>query len=185
MPMHRMPWYLGILAATLLFTTLAFTVGGVQESRSYVVNLRTPHPIEGEVGIVGPIAHSKVARMSRVVVAPVGRQETSLWAEAGMLEADGFTSVTLSMHGLSGGTDRRAGTVGVVLIPDETRILRSFQENELHLALEATADVIAGDLRYFSGSSASLPLGFPRYRVFVYNTTPQSVTVDIFAYLTN
>ncbi len=55
MPMHRMPWYLGILAATLLFTTLAFTVGGVQESRSYVVNLRTPHPIEGEVGIVGKL----------------------------------------------------------------------------------------------------------------------------------
>ena len=63
--------------------------------------------------------------------------------------------------------------------------MRSFQENELHLALEATADVMAGDLSYFSGTGASLPLGFPRYRVFVYNTTAQSVTVDIFAYLTN
>jgi hypothetical protein len=185
MPMHRMPWYLGILTVTLLLTTLAFTTGAVQESRSYVVNLRTPHPIEGEVGIVGPITHSKVVRMNSVVVAPVGRQATSLWAAAGRLETDGFTSVTLSMHGLSGGTDRRAGTVGVVLVPDEARILRSFQENELHLALEATADVMAGDLSYFSGTGASLPLGFPRYRVFVYNTTAQSVTVDIFAYLTN
>ena len=185
MPMHRVPWYLGILAATLLFTALAFTSGGVQESRSYVVNLRTPHPIEGEVGVVGPITHSRVERFTSVVVAPVGRQATSLWADAGRLETDGFTSVTLSMHGLSGGADRRAGTVGVVLVPDETRVLRSFQANELHLALEATADVMAGDLMYFSGSSASLALGFPRYRVFVYNTTPQSVTVDIFAYLTN
>jgi hypothetical protein len=185
MPMHRVPWYLGILTVTLLFATLAFTAGGVQESRSYVVNLRTPHPIEGEVGVVGPITHSKVVRMNSVVVAPVGRQATSLWAEAGRLDTDGFTSVTLSLHGLSGGTDRRAGVVGVVLVPDEARVLRSFQENELHLALEAAADVVAGDLRYFSGSSESLSLGFPKYRVFVYNTTPQSVTVDIFAYLTN
>ena len=174
-----------ILAVTLLFTTLAFTSGGVQESRTYVVNLETPHPIKGEVGVVGPITHSKIVRMNSVVVPPVGRQETSLWAAAGRIETDGFTSVTVSMHGLSGGTDRRAGTVGVVLVPEEARVLRSFQENELHLALEATADVITGDLRYFSGSSAPLPLGFPGYRVFVYNTTAQSVTVDIYAYLTN
>ena len=119
------------------------------------------------------------------MVAPVGRQATRLWAEAGRLQTDGFTSVTLSVHGLSGGTDRRAGLVGVVLVPDEARILRSLQENELHLALEATAEVSAADLRFFSGSEASLPIGFPRYRVFLYNTTEQSVTVDVYAYLTN
>jgi hypothetical protein len=176
---------MGLLAAALLLATLAFSAGGVQESRSYVVNLETPHPIEGEVGIVGPITHSRVERISGVVVAPVGRGATSLWAEAGRLQTDGFTSVTLSLHGLSGGTDRRAGSVGVVLVPAEARILRAFQENELHLALEATAEVSAADLRFFSGSSPSLPLGFPTYRVFVYNTTEQSVTVDIYAYLTN
>jgi hypothetical protein len=183
--MHRVPGYLGLLAAALLLSTLAFTAGGLQESRSYVVNLQTPHPIEGEVGVVGPITHSRLERISGVVVAPVGRQATSLWAEAGKLQTDGFTSVTLSVHGLSGGADRRAGAVGVVLVPEEARVLRSFQENELHLALEATAEVSAADLRYFSGSSAALPLGFPSYRVFVYNTTEQSVTVDIYAYLTN
>ena len=182
---RRMPGYLGYLAATLLLAALAFTSGAAQESRAYVVNLRTPHPIEGEVGIVGPITHSKVERIAGVVVAPVGKQATSLWAEAGRLETNGFTSVTQSVHGLSGGTDRRAGSVGVVLVPNEARILRAFQENELHLALEATAEVSAADLRYFSGSSAKMPLGFPSYRVFVYNTTAQSVTVDIYAYLNN
>jgi hypothetical protein len=183
--MHRVPGYLGLLAAALLLSTVAFTTGGLQESRSYVVNLQTPHPIEGEVGVVGPITHSKVERIKGVVVAPVGRQATSLWAEAGKLQTDGFTFVTLSVHGLAGGADRRAGSVGVVLVPDEARILRSFQENEVHLALEASAEVSAADLRYFSGSSATLALGFPSYRIFVYNTTGQSVTVDIYAYLTN
>ena len=185
MPMNRVPTYLGLLSMGLLLATLAFTTAAVQESRSYVVNLRTPHPIEGEVGVVGPITHSKVERIRGVVVAPAGRRATSLWAEAGELTTDGFTSVTLSVHGLSGGTDRRAGSVGVVLVPDEPRILRAFRENELHLSLEATADVSAADLRYFSGSSPSLALGFPSYKIFLYNTTAQSVTVDIFAYLTN
>ena len=41
-----------------------------------------------------------------------------------------------------------------------------------------------GSNYYFSTSFPNLIIGFPRYRVFVYNTTDRIATVNVFAYLT-
>jgi hypothetical protein len=157
---------------------------GVQEiTRTFVVNLKDPHPIEGSVQVPQPIPHSKVASLLDVVVAPAPRSEPPLWTDVGSLETDGFISAVLSFHGQFRGNPGAPGSVGLVLVPDEENVLRSFAEGELHLALEAVAENVPDGRIYFSASRAGLAVAFPRYRVFLYNTTDRSASVNIFAYL--
>ena len=164
---------------------LAFAAGfGVQElTRTVVVNLENPHPIVGNVAVPAPIPHSDMAAMVDVVVAPAGRTQTSLWTEVGSITTEGFTSAVLSLHGQLRGSTGGGGVVAVVLVPEEENILRALAEGEVHLELEATADPVQGDTMYFSGSRAALPIAFPEYRVFLYNTTDRSASVDVYAYL--
>ena len=153
--------------------------------RVFVVNLKDPHPIVGTVEVPAPIPHSSVQSLFDVVVAPAARSEPSLWTEAGMIETDGFTSVVLSLHGQFRGNPSGPGAVGLVLIPEEENVLRALGEGEVHLALDAVAEPVPDGRQYFSGSRAGLAIGFPRYRVFLFNTTDRSAAVNIFAYLTH
>lgn len=158
---------------------------GFQElNRSFVVNLKDPHPVEGRVTIPVPVPHGSVQSLLDVVVAPAPRSETSLWTEAGMLETDGFTSIVLSFHGQFRGNPAAPGTIGMVLVPEEENLLRAFAEGEVHLALETLAEGVPDGRLYFSGTEAGLAIAFPRYRVFLYNTTDRSAAVNLFAYLT-
>ncbi|MGH9323035.1 MAG: hypothetical protein ACRD3V_24500, partial [Vicinamibacteria bacterium] len=144
-----------------------------------------PHPIEGTVEVATPIPHSGVQSLFDVVVGPASRDEPSLWTEAGMIETDGFTSVVLSVHGQFRGNPSSTGAIGLILIPEEENVLRSLAEGEVHLSLEAVAEPVPDGRSYFSGSRAGLAIAFPRYRVFVYNTTDRTAAVNVFAYLTH
>ena len=176
----------GILSLVAVGVLASVTTLGVQElTRTIVVNLKDPHPIEGEVSVPTPIPHSDMASMIDVVVAPATRQETGLWTDVGSIETAGFTSVVLSLHGQLRGSTSGAGSVSLVLVPDEENVLRAFAEGEVHLELEATADPVPPTTLYFSGQSDALPIGFPSYRVFLYNTTERSASVDVYAYLAN
>lgn len=160
-------------------------VGFQELGRTFVVNLKDPHPIEGTVTVPAPIPHSGTQSFFEVVVAPAARSEPSLWTEAGMLETDGFTSVVLSLHGQFRGNPSAPGAVGLVLVPEEENVLRALGEGEVHLSLDAVAEPVPDGRLYFSGSRAGLAVAFPRYRVFLYNTTDRSAAVNIFAYLTH
>ncbi|HJS74276.1 MAG TPA: hypothetical protein VJ921_08325 [Vicinamibacteria bacterium] len=155
------------------------------QDRVFVVNLKDPHPIEGTVKVDTPIPHSETQSLMDVIVAPAPRDEPSLWTEAGFLETDGFTSVVLSLHGQFRGSPSGIGDVGLVLIPEEENILRALGEGEVHLPLDAVAVGVPDGLQYFSSSRAGLAIAFPRYRVFLYNTTDRSASVNIFAYVTH
>jgi hypothetical protein len=175
-----------LVSLAAVFALFAAGVFGVQElTRSYVVNLKDPHPVEGTVSVVVPIPHSGARSLADVIVSPAPRRETSLWTEAGTLETDGFTSAVLSFHGQFRGNPSAPGALGLVLVPEEKSIVQSFAEGELHLALEAVADPVPDGRMYFSGSRGGLSLAFPRYRVYLYNTTDRSASVDVFAYLTH
>lgn len=180
--MHRE--YLASLAAAAGLATAA-TLGVQELSRTFVVNLKDPHPIEGTVEVDAPVPHARLESMLNVVVGPSTRGEPNLWAEAGVLETNGFTSVVLSLLGQLRGTPAATGVVGLILIPDEEGIQQALVEGEVHLALEALADPVPAGGLYFSGTRAALPIAFPRYRVFVYNTTDRSASVNVFAYLVN
>lgn len=160
-------------------------VGYQELTRTFVVNLKDPHPIEGKVNVETPIPHSATQSLFDVVVAPAPRDEPSLWTEAGTLETDGFTSVVLSLLGQFRGNPSGPGSIGIVLVPEDENVLRALGEGEVHLALEAVAETVPDRRLYFSGSRANLSIGFPRYRVFLFNTTDRSAAVNIFAYLTH
>ena len=175
-----------ILSLVAVGVLASVTTLGVQElTQTFVVNLKDPHPIEGDVNVVSPIPHSDMASMVDVVVAPATREQTGLWTDVGPLETAGFTSVVLSLHGQLRGSTDGSGIVSLVLVPDEENILRAFAESEVHLELEATADPVPTTALYFSGTSGDLPIGFPSYRVFLYNTTERSASVNVFVYLAN
>jgi hypothetical protein len=160
-------------------------VGYQELTRTFVVNLKDPHPVEGTVEVGAPIPHSVTQDLAEAVVAPARQEESSLWTEAGILDTAGFTSLVLSFHGQFRGNPSAPGAVGLVLVPDEENILRALAEGEVHLSLSTEVERVPDGRLYFSGSRAGLAVAFPRYRVFLYNTTDRSAAVNVFAYLTH
>ena len=55
----------------------------------------------------------------------------------------------------------------------------------LPFALEATATGVTGDTPYFASAQPRYSVAFPRYKILLYNTTDKTVTLDVYAYLTN
>ncbi|HEY7700595.1 MAG TPA: hypothetical protein VIE88_19355 [Vicinamibacteria bacterium] len=160
-------------------------VGYQELTRTFVVNLKDPHPIEGTVNVGAPIPHSATRSVLEIVVAPAARSEPSLWTEAGILDTDGFTSVVVSLQGQFRGNPTGPGAIGLVLVPEEENVLRALGEGEVHLALDAVVEPVPDGRQYFSGSRSGLAIAFPRYRVLLYNTTDRSAVVNVFVYLTH
>jgi hypothetical protein len=182
---RRLSLWLG-LAIALSAAAAALGFSTVQQiARTLVVNLETPHPVEGVVVVPEPVPHSDTVSVLEAIVAPSSRNETNLWTEAGVVETEGFTSAVVSLHGQLRGNPTLPGAIVAVLVPDEENLLRALAEGEVHLSLEAAADPVPSGGLYFSGSRPGLPIGFPRYRLFLYNTTDRSASVNVFVYVTN
>jgi hypothetical protein len=176
------------IVVLLLATVSTWALGPEQlgnEQLVTVVNLETPHPVEGQVSVFGTIEHSDVVRVNDTIVPSAAREETARWVEAGMAQTSGFTSLVLSLHGQVRGNVSVPGFIGVILIPDEESILQALTEGEILLPLETQADVVAGSTSYFSASNPYLAIAFPRYRIFLYNTTDQSAAANVCVYLMN
>jgi hypothetical protein len=172
---------LGVVTYALASTSV---VGAQELMRALVVNLETPHPVTGTISVSGTIQHANVVRINNVVVATARRQEPAQWVDVGTVDAEGFTSVVLSLQGQMKGSITHRGSVGAILIPDEAPILQALTEGVVQLPLEVTTEVTPSS-EFFSGSQAPLPVAFPRYRVFFYNTAGQSVSANLYLYLTN
>jgi hypothetical protein len=79
----------------------------------------------------------------------------------------------------------KAGKIGVVLVPDMypfDEVLKT--EGRYVFAIEATADVTPTDFVLFESEQIRAPVAFPRYRVYVYNSTDAAAGVWIYAYRT-
>ncbi len=118
----------------------------------------------------------------KAVAAPIDLSDVSHLTEAGTLEASGFTHVTLSLSGSLQGS-AQAGAVGVVLVPDVSEVTTALRNGVLQLGLRAEATVSPAQGGYFSSESVTLRLGFPRYRVLLYNSTSKSADATVYAYL--
>jgi hypothetical protein len=124
--------------------------------------------------------------MEEVAVPPVEPSETGRLVDGGVLAADGFTSVVLSLGARAGGRSLRSGSIGVILIPDEEAITRIFeQDGQVLFPIEISAALTQGTYRMTASSQTRHTLGFPRYRVRLYNTTDKVVQATLYAYLTN
>jgi hypothetical protein len=151
-----------------------------------VDNWPETHQVKGSVSIEGPVSHVKFKKKEAIVVPPSRRAEPSEMAHAGSIESDGFTSIILSLQGEVKGGSAGAGTVGVLLIPDEEPIVRAFREaRRLQFAIECTSTLKGGDPIYFNADQVQQRLTFPRYKVFLYNTTNKTVEANLFLTFTN
>lgn len=165
---------------------LAASVGVSREiQRVLVTNFPEVFRVEGEVRVRGPIRHTEAVAFRDVLVPPVSRSDTTRLVEAGILETDGFAWVVLGLAGQVKGEASRPAELGVVLVPAEDVAGRALDEQGLLLfPLEVTSQPVSGRPPYFSASPVRLPVGFPRYRILVYNNTDKSASVHLFAYLT-
>lgn len=151
-----------------------------------VTNLPDIQKVAGVVSIDRPIPGTQLVHL-QALVAPVGRNETTSLVPAGLLNAAGYAEAALSLRGEVQSALHREGRVGVLLIPDQEPIVQSLIEaGEFQFPLETSAEALAGHRGYFASKTAERQvLGFPRYRVYFYNTTDKSAEVDLYAYLSN
>jgi hypothetical protein len=175
------PLCLGLLL--LFFLVGAESVDEIQ--RVFVTNFPRVQPVSGTVSIDGTIRHGVSRYYKELVVPPVNPSEVSRLIPGGTLEVDGFTSVVLALNGQSKGKTLKSGVVGAILLPDEDSVLRVFEEEgKAQFPIEIRTAAFSSSSPYSSSDSQRFLLGFPRYRIWLYNTTDSTVSTNLFAYLT-
>ena len=150
-----------------------------------VTNFPETQRVEGSVKVSDPVPLAALASFRNVEVPPRALPGSIQKYSAGTLTTDGFGAVVLSLAVNLKGRLSRSGEVGVLLLPDEEPRRRAYEVNgvsQFALELKLTCDP-GGPL--CSSVPARHVVGFPRYKVFVFNTTDRFVTVDLYAYLTH
>jgi len=176
-----------VLAALLLVPTGAALSQEASETirRVLVTNFPERQKVEGEVTVRGPIRQTEQVVLRDVVVPPVAPKDTQRLINAGTITTDGFSFVVLGLDGQIKGEVVRPGSVGAFLIPEEDSVVRAFEEKgEMQFPLQVTASNVSSASPYFASDQPRLLVGFPRYRVYLYNTSQKAVSVNLFAYLT-
>lgn len=170
------------LAATIIAVSGA--AAHAQSSRSVrVENFPEIQQVAGDVEVDKPIPHAAMIRIEAEVVSPLPRWELANRNEIGIVDAEGFTTVVLSLTGEVKGRPTADSQVGVLLVPDEEPIVEAFeQSNEIQLPIELIADVEGGSAGFFAAQT-TVPLAFPSYLVYLYNTGKNSVTANVYVYL--
>jgi hypothetical protein len=176
-------------ALVVLLLLVVSPPGGVvaQEARSVLVtNFPKVFNVSGAVTVEGPVKQAKMVALREVVVPPVNPKDTVRLIQGGVVESDGFTAMVLSLQGQIKGEVYRAGTAGVFLLPDEEPIVHAFEEKGImQFAAEVNAAGVSAVNPYFASSSSRYQVAFPRYRTYFYNSSDKTVTVNLYAYLTN
>ncbi len=174
------------LAAVGLAVVLLAAAGlPAQEQRLVNVivrNLPEVQEVSGTVTIDEVAPHATMVRFSDLVVSPAPR-DTNRLLHVGTLSSEGFTSVVLSLAGEIKGSAPESATLGVLLIPDEKIVVEAFESGQILLPIELNATIKADASAYIAAAGTPVPVAFPRYRVYLYNTCKRTIRVELFAYL--
>jgi len=174
------------LAVCIALTFKALPTHSAEPLNVHVNNLPETLEIKGTVSIDGPVSHVRFMKKEAILVPPSRRAEASEMIHAGSIGAGGFTSITLSLQGEVKSGSSGAGTVGVILIPDEEPILRAFREaKRIQYAIESTCKLNSGEPGYFNAEQVQQRLSFPHYRIYLYNTTGKTVESNLYMSLTH
>ena len=147
-----------------------------------VTNFPEVQQIGGRVVVSEPIPQTRFETKKALVI-PAPLSDTTHLTDAGAIDTAGFTHVTLSLSGLLQGS-AQAGAVGVVLVPDVPEVANALRTyGVLQLGLRTEAAVVPAQAGLFSSEPATFRLGFPRYRVLLYNATQKSADATVYAYL--
>jgi len=145
-----------------------------------VLCLSTAWPLGG----TEPVSMGDLVGFRGILVPPVEKIDVTKLVDAGTIDADGFTYIVLNLAGEVKETPTRpGGTIGALLVPDVAPFDKVLtQLNVVASPLEIKASMTVETLPYFWAKQARFDVGFPRYRVLLYNTTGVSATVAVFAY---
>jgi hypothetical protein len=153
---------------------------GVESVR--VTNFPEVQQISGRVVVAEPIPATRFLTL-KALVSPSALADVNHLTDAGTLETSGFTHVTVSLAGSLQGSGQ-PGAVGVVLVPELPEVLTALKnQGVLQFALRTEAPVSPAQGGLYSSEPTTHRVGFPRYRVFLYNTTPKSAEAVVYAYL--
>jgi hypothetical protein len=151
-----------------------------------VTNFPEVQRVTGRVTVPEPIPGSALVRRLDVIVPAVDRAATTQLVETGEVDATGFTHAVLGLRGEVQGNLLRDGVAGAILVPDEEPVIRALlEEGRYEFPLEVQAPVLRAERGLFASDQPRHVLGFPRYRIFLYNTSDRSVEADLYIYLTN
>ena len=148
-----------------------------------VTNFPDPQRIKGSVIVTEPIPHTRFETV-RALVTPAAPTETTLYTDAGTIETAGFASIDVGIAGTVQGRFAAPSPIGVILLPDMPEILaalRTHSVTQFPLRVEALAVSSVSGL--FQSEQVHFHLGFPRYRVYLYNATPRTSEVSVYLYL--
>jgi hypothetical protein len=120
-----------------------------------------------------------------IVVPPVEKIDVTRLVDAGTIGTDGFAYMVVNMGGELKDSPNRQGVVGALLVPDIAPfdMVLAFH-NIVPVPLEIKAPVNAETHPSFMAKQVRFEVGFPKYRVLLYNTTGTTVTVTLTAYRT-
>lgn len=178
----------GLLLLALLVAALALLPHGEaraqrdEASPVRVVNLPEVQRVGGSVSLERPVRLAELVTLPEVVAVPADRGDTAELVPAGSLETDGYGTVVLSLAGEVRGRGS-AGRVGALLVPATETVGEAFRQGRILFPLEVSAPVEAGE-PWVESAASRATVAFPRYRVYLYNTTDRSVAVRLYAYLT-
>lgn len=151
-----------------------------------VTNFPSVQPVQGTVSIGAPIPHGLLVRRENIQVPPIKRSEITNLVNAGTIDTEGFTTAVVSLQGEMKGQYWEAGTVGVMLVPEEGPVVRAMRDGQrIQFPMEVATRVETGDSTYFNAPQARLDVGFSHYRVYFYNSTNKGVEANLYVYLCN
>lgn len=177
-------WAVAGLGTLALLGAATSAERGVQQVE--VINFPEVQHFEGDLQVKGPIAHSQLLRRTQIIVPPVPRDDTTNLIQVEPVETAGFTNAVLNLQGEIKSGNFSPGEVGVVLIPEEEAVLRAFREDgSILFPLEISTRPSPGGPRYFTAKTVRSEVGFPRYRIYLYNGTDKSAELNVYLYLTH
>lgn len=186
-----------ILFLLILVPTLAYSAEKYAPGETIDVNVKNFPDTQkikgsvavegGSVGVEGTIKHSRFVKWTGVMVQdPARRLDLDQMVRLGSIETDGFTSIFVSLQGEVYNGDFQAGTIGVLLVPNEPAIYRAIREaHQIQFHIETICELKAGNSPFFSAPQVHQNITFPNYAVYIYNTLNRAFEANVFLYLSH
>jgi hypothetical protein len=177
-----------LAAALILLLLVVFPPWGTSYSQPptevVVSNLPAVQRVKGEVSVVGVVRQAELERRVNLIVPSVAREAVTDLIEAESVTTDGFSQLTVSLHGEARSAVGRDGAIGVVLIPDEPAVLEMLNEyGVFHFPIEVQAELVRRGPAQFDVQKR-FDLGFGRYKIYLYNSTDRTADVNVYLYKT-
>jgi hypothetical protein len=172
------------IPALLISVAASPSSGSAQQPAPVTVtNFPSTQQVAGTVAVGGPMPSTRL-ESNGALVSPALPTDLNSLTDGGVLDASGFVSATFSLAVAVQGSLGSPGKVGALLVPDVAEILSTMRNSgvvQFPIAIEAP--VAPSPTGIHQAVPVTTRLGFPRYRVFFYNTTPRSSQLTLYSYL--